>query len=198
MSKSKTAAAAEDKFENTEFDLFRALEAIDRKDYDYYSRLTDEQRKRFVPYMMLQWVSSIKGSSDLTAYYVMSTELAANKHCFNEAVYAHPELQWKMLCAASPGMGKQFHSYIPQLSQRIGKLQESVKKKELVDYLKKIYKNDSADDIDSVAESLCSVLNTRVRLAEHCPELKLDDIAVLSQCVSAEDIALYEEENGIV
>lgn len=198
MSKSKTAVAAEDKFENTEFDLFRALEAIDRKDYDYYSRLTEEQRKRFVPYMLLQWISSVKGAHDLTAYYLMSTDIAANKHMFNEAVYDHPELQWKMLCAASPGMGKQFHTYIPQLSQRIGKLQESVKQKEIADYLKKVYKNDSDEDIVAVATILTDTINHRVRIAEHCPELKLDDIAVLSQCVSAEDISLYEEEHGII
>lgn len=198
MKKTKNTVATEDKFENTEFDLFRALEAIDRKDYEYYARLTDEQRKRFVPYMMLQWVSSIKGSNELTAYYLMSTDLAANKHMFNEAVYDHPELQWKMLCAASPGMGKQFHTYIPQLSQRIGKLQESVKQKEIVDYLKKVYKNDSDDDIVSVAEILVEDINHKVALAAHYPELKTDDIAVLARCVSPDDLKTYEEECGIV
>lgn len=195
MTKSKTAT--EDKFENTEFDLFRAIEAIDRKDYDYFSRLTDEQRKRFVPYMMLHWISSVKSQSDLSAYYLMSTNLAANKHMFNEAVYAHPELQWMMLCAASPGMGKQYHTYIPHLSQKIGKLQESVKQKEIVDYLKKVYKNDSEDDIVGVADIMTDVINTKVLLAEHYPELKIDDIAVLAQCVSPEDIKSYEKECGI-
>lgn len=195
MTKSK--AATEDKFENTEFDLFRAIEAIDRKDYDYFSRLTDEQRKRFVPYMMLHWISSVKGQRDITAYYLMSTDIAANKHMFNEAVHAHPELQWKMLCAASPGCGKQYHTYIPHLSQKIGKLQEQIKQKELVDYLKKVYKNESEEDIKSVAEIMTDVINTKVLLAEHYPELKIDDIAVLAQCVSDEDIKLYEKACGI-
>lgn len=198
MSKTRTQVSVEDKFENTEFDLFRALEAIDRKDYDYYSNLTDEQRKRFVPYMMLQWMSSVKGSRDLSAFYLMSTELAANKYMFNEIVYDHPELQWKMLCAASPGMGKQFHSYIPQLSQRIGKLQERVKQKEIADYLKKIYKNDSDSDIHTVSSILTENINHKAALAAHYPELKIDDIAVLAQLVDADDLKLYEEECGIV
>ena len=193
----KSQVSSEDKFEQQDFDLFRAIEAVDRKDYQYFDTLTEEQRKRFVPYMMLHWISSVKGARDLTAYYLMSTDLAANKHMFNEAVYNHPQLQWLMLCASSPGMGKQFHQYIPHLSSKIGQLRETVSKKEIVDYLNKIYKNDSADDIEAVADIMIQHINHKVKLATLYPEMKYGDVSVLAECVATEDIAQYESESGI-
>ena len=65
----KEKLSADEKFEKIEFDLFDALAAIDRKDYSYYDRLTPEQQKKFVPFMMIHWISAIKGSSELQNYY---------------------------------------------------------------------------------------------------------------------------------
>lgn len=188
---------SEDKFEQTEFDLFVALEQIDRKNYNWFATLTEEQRKKFVPYMLLHWNSSVKANSEVSAYYVMSTDIVANKHMFNDAVSNHPELQWLLFCAASPGIGRQFHTWIPHLSPKIGELRETVKQKDISDYLSKIYKNDSAEDIAATAEYMTELLNHRVKLASMYPELKLDDIAMLSNLVDNNDIRHYEKECGI-
>lgn len=59
MAKAKTPI--DEKFEKIDFDLFEALAAIDRKDYGYYDRLTEEQQRKFSPYMMVRWMSSMKG-----------------------------------------------------------------------------------------------------------------------------------------
>ena len=45
--------APDEKLEKQDFNLFEAIAAIDKKDYDYYDRLTPEQQKKFVPFMML-------------------------------------------------------------------------------------------------------------------------------------------------
>ena len=136
----KEKVSADEKFESQDFDLFKAIEAIDRKDYSYYDKLSPEQQKKFVPFMMLHWVSAVKGNEGVSRYYVMSVEAHANKYMFNEFVQKHPKLQWLLLCAAAPGLGKQFHQWIPHIKDRVSKLRESPKQKEVKEYFKKIYR----------------------------------------------------------
>ena len=86
MATRKPAVPVDEKFEKQDFDLFEALAAIDKKDYDYYDRLTEEQQRKFVAYMMIHWASAIKGSSELQQYYLQSIEYHTNKYYFNEYV----------------------------------------------------------------------------------------------------------------
>lgn len=110
MVKQKTPT--DEKFEKVDFDLFEALSAIDRKDYGYYDRLTEEQQRKFSPYMMVRWMSGMKGSAALQQYHVLSVNEFANTHLFSEFVSKHPKLQWLMLCASGLGKGKQFHQFV--------------------------------------------------------------------------------------
>lgn len=192
----KEKVSADEKFENQEFDLFKALEALDKKDYGYLDRLTDEQQKKFVPYMMTHWMSAIKASGELGAYYVMSTECAANKHLFNEYVQKHPKLQWMMLCAASPGMGKQFHQWIPHMSGKVSALKEPAKAKDIKDYYSKIYKGASANDINALSEAFIDDNKKKCYLAQLYPNLKLSDIELLSQLITHADIEKHERKRG--
>jgi len=96
----KKSTPIDEKFVAQDFDLFDALTAMDKKDYGYYDRLTEEQQKKFVPYMMTHWMSAIKGLGDVQGYYLRSVDYHANKHLFNEYVQKHPKLQWYMLCAS--------------------------------------------------------------------------------------------------
>ncbi len=134
----KAKVSADEKFENQDFDMFEALAALDKKDYGYYDRLTEEQRKKFVPFMMIMWFSSVKGKTDFQQYYVLSVNEFANKHLFNENVQKHPKLQWLMLCSSGIG-NKQFHQWIPQIKQNVGKLKEKASVKDIKEYYKKIY-----------------------------------------------------------
>ena len=115
----KKSTPVDEKFEAQDFNLFDSLTAMDKKDYGYYDRLTEEQQKKFVPYMMTHWMSAIKGSGDVQGYYLRSVDYHANKYLFNEHVQKHPKLQWYMLCASSPGLGKQFHQWIPHLGSKV-------------------------------------------------------------------------------
>ena len=192
----KEKLSADEKFEKVEFDLFDAIAAIDRKDYSYYDRLTPEQQKKFVPFMMLHWISAIKGSEGLSRYYVMSTNEYANKYLFNENVMKHPKLQWLMLCSASPGMGKQFHQWIPHIRERISKLKESPKTKEIKDYYKKIYPKSSDSDLNLVTDVFVDNHRKKMYIAAKFPEMKFDEIELLSEIITDEDIKKYEEAFG--
>ena len=192
----KEKLAADEKFDKIDFDLFEALAAIDRKDYAYYDRLTPEQQKKFVPFMMLHWVSAIKGNGDVQAYYLMNTEYCANKYMFNENVQKNPKLQWLMLCAASPGIGKQFHQWIPHIRERVSKLKESQKTKEIKDYYKKVYPKSKDSDISLIAEVFVDNHRKKMYLANKFPEMKYDEIELLSEIITDQDIKNYEEDYG--
>jgi hypothetical protein len=192
----KEKVSADEKFESQDFDLFKAIEAIDRKDYSYYDKLSPEQQKKFVPFMMLHWVSAVKGNEGVSRYYVMSVEAHANKYMFNEFVQKHPKLQWYMLCAASPGLGKQFHQWIPHIKERVSKLRESAKLKDTKEYYKKIYPKASDSDVTLISEAFVESHKRKVYLAEKFPNLKYDEIELLSDLVTDKDIKQYEEDSG--
>lgn len=192
----KEKLSKDEKFEKVDFDLFEALSALDKKDYGYYDKLTEEQQKKFVPYMMLMWMSAIKGSSALSGYYVMNTEYAANKYFFNENVQKHPKLQWLMLCSASPGLGKQFHQWIPHISNSVSKLKTSAKLKEIKEYYSKIYPKTDNKTLHEFSEAFVTDHKRKVYLAEVFPNLKIDDIEVLNQLITDQDIEQYERDRG--
>ena len=140
MAKQKTPT--DEKFEKVDFDLFEALAAIDRKDYGYYDRLTEEQQKKFSPYMMVRWMSNMKGSAALQQYHVLSINEFANTHLFSEFVSKHPKLQWLMLCASGLGNGKQFHQFL-----KANKLDDS----DLISFLSSIYPSSKMSDLQTLA-----------------------------------------------
>jgi hypothetical protein len=139
MAKAKTPI--DEKFEKIDFDLFEALAAIDRKDYGYYDRLTEEQQRKFSPYMMVRWMSSMKGSTALQQYHVLSVNEFANTYLFSEFVSKHPKLQWLMLCASGLG-SKQFHQFI-----KANKLDDN----DLISFLSTVYPNSKMSDLKTLA-----------------------------------------------
>lgn len=84
------------------------LAALDLKDRQFRQKLTEEERKKFSPYLMLRYSASVEGSVDLQTYYLMATNENVNKNFF-ELGKKHAELQWLVCTTVSPGMGKQRH-----------------------------------------------------------------------------------------
>lgn len=191
-----TKTPTDEKFQKQDFDLFEALLALDKKDYGYYDRLTEEQQKKFVPYMMTHWMSQVKANGGVQEYYLRSVDYYANQHMFNENVQKHPKLQWYMLCASSPGLGKQFHQWVPHLPAKAANLKESVKEKEVREYFTKIYPKASQQDVQDISQAFTTEHKKKVYLAQQYPELKHSDIELLSQLVTDEDIRKYEQDRG--
>lgn len=196
MATKKLATPKDEKFEGQDFDLFEALTALDKKDYSYIDRLTEEQQKKFVPYMMTHWMSAVKSNGGVQGYYLMSVDYNANKHLFNEYVQKHPKLQWLMLCAASPGLGKQFHQWIPHLSTKVTQLKETPKPKEVREYFSKIYTKVSDDDLVDISEAFVSEHKKKTYLAKKYPNLKQSDIETLAAIVTDDEIKQYEKDSG--
>lgn len=192
----KNSTPKDEKFEKTDIDLFDVLAAMDKKDYGYYDRLTEDQKKKFVPYMMVLWMSCIKGAEGIARYYVMSTNEYANKYLFNENVQKHPKLQWLMLCSASPGLGKQFHQWIPHIKEKVSKLKEPAKLKDVKDYYGKIYPRTDDRTLQEFSEAFVKDNKRKIYLSEKFPNLKIEDIEILNQIVTEKDIEKYERENG--
>jgi hypothetical protein len=192
----KTKTPTDEKFEKIDFDLFEAIAAIDKKDYGYYDRLTDEQKKKFAPYIVLMYISVVKGSKDLQNYYLQSTDYHANKYMFNENVMKHPKLQWLMLCASSPGLGKQFHQWLPNISSSVSKLKSLPKVKDIKEYYKKVYPKADDNTLSEISEVFVSTQKRKMYLAEQYPNLKIDDIELLNELVTDEEIRIYEEQSG--
>jgi hypothetical protein len=91
---------------------------FDRKDRNFYSSLTDEERKKFSNFLMIRWGSSIQGSAELQHYYLQSSNHYVNKHFF--AINRHPKLQWLCATAVSPDLGPQRHQWIAPKKKEAG------------------------------------------------------------------------------
>ena len=91
---------------------------FDRKDRNFYSSLTDEERKKFSNFLMIRWGSSIQGNAELQHYYLQSSNHYVNKHFF--AINRHPKLQWLCATAVSPGLGTQRHQWIAPKKKEAG------------------------------------------------------------------------------
>jgi len=196
MAKPKTQTKTDEKFVDQDFNLFEALAALDKKDYQYYDNLTNEQQKKFIPYMMILWMSMAKGSKDLSYYYLVNTNFSANKYFFHENISKHPKLQWLMLCTISPNLGKQFHQYIPHIRERVSKLLEPAKVKEIADYYTKIYPKADKNDIQQLSEVFVSQQKRKLYFANRFTNLKLSDIEVLNEIITNDEIKEYEKEYG--
>jgi hypothetical protein len=81
------------------------LKALDSKNRLFRQNLSDEDRKKFSPYLMLRYAASVEGSSDLQAYYLMATNENVNKNFFD----LDAEMQWLSCTTVSPDLGSQRH-----------------------------------------------------------------------------------------
>lgn len=195
MAKAKTPS--DEKFEKIDFDLFEALAAIDRKDYGYYDRLTEEQQKKFVPFMLAKWLSYVESNNtQLTQFYVLSINEYTNKYLFNEKVSLHPKLIFLMMCASSPNNGKQRRSWIPQIKERISQSKDMADIKEIKEFYSKTYPNTDDKTLTEVSSLYVKHQNKKCYLAEKFPLMKHDELELLANLITDKDIENYEKEHG--
>lgn len=93
----------------TKLSLDTILQAIDRKDLNFYDRLTDEERKSYSPFILMRYMSSLGPQSELAGYSVFAVNEIVNKGFFS--LGKHPELQHKLMCLTGTGK-KQYRPYI--------------------------------------------------------------------------------------
>ena len=137
------------------------MRALDSKDRRFYADLTDEERKKFSNFLMIRWSSSVQGSADLQAYYLLSCNDNLNKHFFD--LSRHPELQWLSATTVSPGMGTFRHDWIKQ-KKRDSNNSKAVK------FLRQIYPAYKQDELELLAQ-----INSTAELKQLARENGWDD-----------------------
>jgi hypothetical protein len=89
------------------------MRAFDRKDRAFYDELTEEEQRKFAPFLMIRWGSAVEGSRELEEYYVIATNERLNRHFFSINTTRHKKLQWLMATSVSPDLGAHRHPWIP-------------------------------------------------------------------------------------
>jgi hypothetical protein len=133
--------------------------ALDRKDVNFYDSLTDEEKKKFSPYLMLRYSASVDGNPDMQAWYLIATNERVNKNFFDISTSQHKKLQWLMCTTVSPGMGNQRHYWLGT--------KKSDKDNKAIKFLTQLY-----------------------------PELKLDEIDLLADLNTKEDLKALAKQHG--
>lgn len=114
---------------------------FDRKVRSFYDDLTPEERKKFSPYLMIRWGSSVEGSADLQKFYLIATNTLLNRRFFD--LSRHPKLQWLLATTVSPDMGTHRHPWIAP--KKKDKSSNDIRKK-----LAEIYPELKEADIDTL------------------------------------------------
>lgn len=141
------------------------MREFDLKNQNFYTDLTDEEKKKFSNFLMIRWGSSVQGSRDLQEFYVISTNERLNKHFF--AINRHPQLQWLCASTVSPGMGAHRHQWISPKKKDENAANVGTKKKQLMN----IFPNLKGSDAD-----LLSKITTQKEIDAHLRELGQDKI----------------------
>ena len=106
--KTKTKSAAD----SGALSIGNEMRQLDLKNRQFYDSLTDDERRKFSPYLMIRWGSAVEGSADLQEYYLLSTNKRLNHKFFAVNTARHKKLQWLMATTVSPGLGTIRHTWI--------------------------------------------------------------------------------------
>lgn len=79
--------------EKVKLDIFEVLRQINNKNYMYYDKLTDQEKKLFQPYLVYQWLTSTDDSMQLSILNHIGTMV------YELANY--PSLMYKLFCVSS-------------------------------------------------------------------------------------------------
>ena len=86
------------------------LSAIDNKNRVWWDKLSKEQQDKFNSWLYMRYASSVTTNEDFSRFYLMAVNEVVNKKF--TSLKKHPKLQYLLLTAASPGLGKQRHIYV--------------------------------------------------------------------------------------
>lgn len=91
-------------------DIKRELNAVDRKVYDFYNNLTDEEKKVFSPYILMRYTSNVQGDRDIQEWFLEMTNECVNKNHWDLSKN-HKALLWKLFAATGAGVSC-YHPYL--------------------------------------------------------------------------------------
>lgn len=95
--------------------LDTVLSHVNRKDRNFFSKLSTEEKKAFAGVVMMRFISS--APSPYADYNLVAVNEIANQHFYE--MWEHPELQYLMLTASVSGDPMR-HSWIPNAKKSAG------------------------------------------------------------------------------
>ena len=119
------------------------MRAIDQRDTGWWDTLTDEEKKKVSPWVLMRYTSACDTNHDeIRDHYLIMTNELVNVH-FN-AIRHHTQLQHRLLQVV--GIGKtQYHPWIAP-----GKRQ---KKNKIAEWLLELYPHLNDDELDILLQS---------------------------------------------
>ena len=95
-------------------DLFAA---VNRKDRDWWERLSDEQRKKFSSWLYSRYMSIVRHNNpDMHRYYVLSANKELNKD-LSKLTKNHAKLIYLLMTTMANEFTRADHQYIPPLKK---------------------------------------------------------------------------------
>jgi hypothetical protein len=84
-------------------DLGRQLTAIDLKDYDFYDKLTDDEKTGFTPFILMRTSANVRGNhNNIQAQFILKTNEYVNLNQLDISKN-HKSLLWKLYAATGNG-----------------------------------------------------------------------------------------------
>jgi hypothetical protein len=106
-------------------DIKRELKAVDLKEYEFYEKLDDKEKKEFSPYILMRYVSNVQGDRDVQEHFLEMTNELVNKGHW-QLSKDHKALLWKMFAATGVGMTA-YHPYLAAgKKQKINKIEKLI------------------------------------------------------------------------
>jgi hypothetical protein len=104
-----------------ELDIGQVLKAVDLRDYDFYDRLSDKERKELSPYVLMRFISNSNGDRDIQEWFIERTNEFVNKNHWSLS-NKHDKLLWQLCAAVGPGMTV-FHKYLGSPKSQLNKFE---------------------------------------------------------------------------
>ena len=125
-------------------DLFGA---VNRKDRDWWERLSDEQRKKFSSWLYSRYMSIVRHSNpDMHRYYVLATNTALNRD-LSRLTKNHAKLIYLLMTTLPNEFAKADHQYIPPLKKN----RADKKSNNKIRILSELNPNSKDNDIEALA-----------------------------------------------
>lgn len=114
-------------------DIKRELANVDLKNYNFYEKLSDQEKKEFSPYVLMRYVANVDGDRDLQEWFLERTNEFVNKDHWVLSKN-HKPLLWKLFAGCGIG-SKLYHPYL-----KAGTKEKAVKIEKLLAELNPIMK----------------------------------------------------------
>lgn len=104
-------------------DIKRELNAVNSKNYDFYSNLTDEEKKSFAPYVLMRYVSNPRSISEVQEYFLERTNDLVNKNHWDLSKN-HKALLWKLYAAIGTGDRVDYQFFAAGKKEKANKIEK--------------------------------------------------------------------------